>query len=121
MDHVAKTKNILLRFRAVDRDIFEEIKKGVKKIETRAATVRYQGIAVGDNVILSCGSQKIKKIVFKIEKFKSIDALLKKYKPATINPRLHTKKEALAMWHSFPGYEEKIKKHGLIAIHLINK
>lgn len=41
-----------LRFREVNRDIFEAIQDGSKKVETRAATVRYQKIKKGDYVML---------------------------------------------------------------------
>ena len=112
------SKKILLRFRVVDRDIFEAIRRGQKKVETRAITIRYQGIQVGDEVTLVCGNKKIKRLVYKTEMFKSIDALLKKHKPQSINPKIKTSQEAREMWYSFPGYKDKIKKHGLVAIHL---
>ncbi len=67
-------------------------------------------------MVLSCGKSKITKDVIKVQKFKSIGALLKKHKPEAINPNIHTEKEAREMWYSFPGYKEKIKKYGLIAI-----
>jgi len=112
------SKNIQLRFRAIDRNIFEAIRKGDKKIETRAMTTRYQGIQVGDVVTLICGNKKTNKSVSKVEIFKSIDALLKKHKPQSINPKIKTNQEAREMWYGFPGYKEKIKKHGLVAIYL---
>lgn len=37
-------KNWTLRFRAVDKDNFDEVKIGIKSIETRAGTVKYQHI-----------------------------------------------------------------------------
>lgn len=111
-------KKIVIRFRAVNKDIFEAIMSGKKKIETRAATSKYGNIKSKDMVVLVCGSKKIEKKVKKTEHFSSIGAILKKYKPETINPKTHTAKEARDMWNSFPGYEEKIKEFGLIAITL---
>ncbi|MBI2047520.1 MAG: hypothetical protein HYT27_00105 [Parcubacteria group bacterium] len=113
-----KNKVYILKFREVNRDIFNAIKKGAKKIETRAATKKYRNISIGDKVKLVCGSNKIIKQVKKVEFFNSIATLLKKYTPQMINPNIRTAKEAWEMWHSFPNYKEKIKKHGLIVIHL---
>ncbi|MBI5913246.1 hypothetical protein HY839_02265 [Candidatus Azambacteria bacterium] len=52
------------------------------------------------------------------EIFSSIGALLKKYKVKDINPACATGKELRDMYYSFPDYEEKIAKHGLIALEL---
>lgn len=111
-------KIIQLRFRAVNRDIFEAIKSGKKKIETRAGTEKYRALKTGDTIILVCGSKKFSKKVSKVETFKSIPAILKKYKPEKISPKTHTAQEARDMWYSFPGYKEKIKKYGLVVMHL---
>ena len=75
-------------------------------------------IKAGDVIVLVCGGKRFKKEVKKVELFSSIGAILKKYKSTTINPKNRTIKEARAMWYSFPGYEEKIRKYGLVAIHL---
>lgn len=107
-----------LRFREVNRDIFEAIRDGRKKIETRAATVRYQKIKKGDRVILVCGKDLFEKQVADMQIFRSIDALLKKYRVEQINPNVETEEELKKLYYSFPGYREKISKHGLIAIEL---
>jgi len=67
---------------------------------------------------LICGRQRLRKKIYKIELFKSTTSILKKYKPESINPNIRTAQEARAMWDSFPGYKEKIKKCGLIAMTL---
>lgn len=109
---------MILRFRTVNKDIFEAIASGRKKIETRAASSKYRNIKANDVVTLVCGSKRMNKTVKKAEHFSSIGAILKKYKPEAINPKTRTEKEAKDMWHSFPGYKEKIKEFGLIAITL---
>ena len=113
-----ETRRIVLKFRAVNRDIFEAISAGRKKIETRAATKKYAGIKAGDLVVLACGDRRCEKKVARVETFRSVAAILNKYRPETINPATHTVQEARAMWFGFPGYKEKIRKHGLIALHL---
>ncbi len=108
----------ILKINSKDRYIIDAIISGEKKIETRAATPKYREIKMGEKIILVCGSKKIKKEVIKVELFKTIGALLKKYKPEEINPKTHSAQEARAMWYSFPGYKEKIKEFGLVAWHL---
>ena len=106
--------NLLLKFRVVNREIFNAILDGRKRYETRAATPKYREVKVGDIFIIACGKERFEKKVKSVEIFKTIGALLKKYKPEEINPKTHTAKEARAMWHSFPNYDEKIKKFGLV-------
>lgn len=113
-------KSLRLRFREVNRDIFESIWDGRKKIETRAATVRYQKAKKGDRVIFVCGDDIFEKRIADAHIFKSVDELLKKYKVKQINPNIETEEELRKMFYSFPGYREKIKKHGLLAIELEN-
>lgn len=109
------SKTIKLKFRAVNRDIFEAIRSGKKPVETRAATVRYCDIKAGDMVEFICGKDKFTKQVKRVEIFKSIGGLLKKYKPRDINPAASSKEDLEKMYYSFPGYREKISKFGLIA------
>ena len=98
--------------------MFEVILDGTKKIETRAATKKFRGLKVGDVVVLVCGNRKAKKRIKTVELLRSMGAVLKKYKPVDINPNTQTAKEIKKMWLSFPGYKEKIKKHGLAAMQL---
>lgn len=109
---------IILRFRKINKDILGAIRSGKKKVETRAATERYRNIKAGDTAKLICGKDSFEMKVKKATTFKSITAVLKKYKPETINPKTHTAKEARDMWYSFPGYKDKIRKYGLIAVEL---
>lgn len=109
---------VQLKFRAENGDIFEAIRDGRKKIETRAATEKFRDIKRGDTVMLACGQNKLEKTVKHSEVFKTIGALLKKYAVKEINPACATEKELREMYHSFPDYKEKIKKHGLIALEL---
>ncbi|MEK7661939.1 MAG: hypothetical protein AAB355_00340 [Patescibacteria group bacterium] len=111
MEHV-------LRFRVVNRSIFLNIKKGVKKIETRAATVRYRKIEKGDTLVFVCGKERFRKKIAAVKIFKSIPALFRVYRVKDIFPDLSTVASATAEYHSFPDYKEKIKKFGLVAFRL---
>jgi len=110
--------NKIIKIRTVDRYIFEAILKGRKKAETRAATPKYQAVKVGDILVFACGQERFTKKVKTVEKFKTISALLKKYRPEEINPKTKTAKEARAVWYSFPNYKEKIKQFGLVVWNL---
>ena len=107
-----------VKFRAVNRDIFLDIKSGKKTVETRAATERYQDIKAGDIIVLVCGEERFKKKVKKARIFKSIKALLKIYPLKKIMPGLTTEKELRGAYYNYPDYKEKIQKHGIIALEL---
>ncbi len=109
---------MILRFRKTNRDIFEAIRNGNKNIETRAGSPKYLNVKAGDTLVFVCGKERFDKKVKKIRKFKSVGALHKVYKPQEINPKAKTVAESEAIYYSFPGYREKIKKYGLIALEL---
>jgi len=106
----------VLVFRKVDKRGFGAVKDGLKKIETRAATPRYQKIKAGDSIKFVCGKSKFIKKVKRVELFKSISEMLKKYKVREINPFIKSEKELRNMYKSYPKYTEKLRKFGLIAI-----
>jgi ASC-1-like (ASCH) protein len=108
-------KILKLKIREQDGYIFNAIKNGKKKIETRAATKKYKKVAVGDIIEFVCGKHRFKKQVESAENFRTISGLLKKYKPQQINPAVKTNKELREMYHNFPNYKEKIRKYGLVA------
>lgn len=107
-----------IKFRAVNRDIFEAIRDGRKKIETRACDEKFRDITRGDAVTLMCEDDAFTKTVKSTEVFTTIEALLEKYAPQDINPACTTEEDICAMYYSFPGYKEKIEEHGLIALEL---
>lgn len=105
----------ILKFREQNRDIFEAIRTGKKKIETRAATPKYRAIRVGDTVELVCGDERFTKTIGSVELFKTVDALTKTYAPRDINSSVRTNEELAAMYLSFPGYKEKLQQYGIVA------
>jgi ASC-1-like (ASCH) protein len=107
---------MLLVFNKNNKDIFDAIRDGSKKIETRAATVKYKNLEEGEAISFSCAGESFEKKIAKVTYFASIAALLRIYKPEDIHPDLRTKEEIVKMYHSFPGYKEKIEKSGLVAI-----
>lgn len=107
-----------IRFRAVDRNIFLDIKKKRKIIEIRAATERYSNIKKGDTLVFVCGREKFERKVKRARPARGAGALLRFYSFRQIRPDLKTKKEFIESYDSFPGYKQKIKKFGLMAFEI---
>ncbi len=111
-------KTWTLRFRAVDKDNFEELRSGIKSVETRASSIKYQPIQKGDILVFVCGKDKFSKIITKKTHFKSIDAMLKKIPFKRIMPNLKSKNEVEKAYYSYPNYKEKIKTFGILAFEI---
>jgi len=114
-------KKYVMRVRGVDRQIFNLIKSGRKKVETRAAGPKYEHIKEGDILVFRCGKDRFEKRILKRRKFRTIGAMLKKYKVSDIHPFLKNRDELNASYRSFPGYDERIKKYGLLAFEFYKK
>ena len=117
-DSIAFMLKYTLRFRAINKQIFLDIKSGKKIVETRAATTKYKDIKTGDVLVLSCGKEKFEKIVKKVKIFKSIKSLASAYPIKKIMPEINSEKELRDAYYGYPNYKEKIKKFGLIALEL---
>ncbi|HUZ92459.1 MAG TPA: ASCH domain-containing protein [Candidatus Paceibacterota bacterium] len=105
-----------LRFRASDRNDFDNIKNGIKSVETRAATERYRAIKKGDLLRIVCGNARIEKKVKRVRRFASIEAMLRAIPRITIMPETVSVAEMRKAYYGYPGYKEKIKKFGIIAM-----
>jgi ASC-1-like (ASCH) protein len=108
----------VLKFRAEDKDKFDQIVNGAKTIETRAGTPRYQKINAGDALVIRCGNQEIQKTVTKIEHFVSVEAIYNSPNFAKVLPGITSLQEAEEIYYAFSSYKEKIAKHGLLAFYL---
>lgn len=106
----------VLRFREVDRDKFEALRNGEKPIETRAATPKYQNIHKNDSLVVVCGQDKFEKTVKEAAIYPSLGSLFKNHDFREILPDSDSEAEAIAIIESFPGYKEKIRKNGIIAL-----
>lgn len=113
-----KNKKIVLRFRSKDKQIFDDIKKRIKTVETRAATEKFRDIKAGDIIIFVCAKNKFQMTAKKVRHFKSIDSMIKRVNFKKIMPRVKDADELKKIFYSFSGYREKIKKSGIIAINL---
>jgi len=113
-----KNKSYTLRFAKGNKETWQCIKEGKKKVETRAATTKYLPIKTGDTLVLVCDGKKLTKKIKKVTHFKTVAAVIKKYRPGLINPGARTLKEMEMMYYSYPGYQEKIQQFGILAFEL---
>ena len=111
-------KTWTLRLRATDKSIFNEIKSGTKSIETRAGTIRYQPIEVGDTLVFVCGSNRCTKKIVKKFHWTSIDAMVRNIGFKKVMPSVNSVKEMKNAYVSYPDYKKKIKKYGLLGFEL---
>lgn len=111
-------KNWRLVFREVDRINFERVRNGEKAIETRAATVKYKPIAAGDTVTFACGEDTFTKTITKVYHWPSVDELLKEVPLKRVMPDVETPDQMRRKYASYPGYEEKIEKFGIIGFEM---
>ena len=111
-------KTWTLRFRKENKDDFDRLRSGIKSVETRAASPKYQPVETGDNLFFVCGKDKFSKIIKKKYHFKDIDSMLRKISFKKIGPKLKSKEELKKMYDSYPNYKEKIKKFGILAFEL---
>lgn len=102
----------------MDRDIFDAIRTGIKKVDTRAASSKFADIKASDVLRMVCGKDYFERVAKKVTIFKTIEELLANYKVEDINPAMKTADELKQMYYSFPGYREKIEQYGIIAIEL---
>ncbi len=107
-------KNWVLRFRQVDRSNFEHVRSGLKTIETRAATVKYQSIAVGDTLTFVCGVERFVKKIVRRWHWPDVDTMVQEVSFKDIAPDAVSVDNLKKMYASFPGYEEKIRTYGLL-------
>lgn len=108
----------ILTIRGTDRQFFELIKFGEKTIETRAATDKYRRIKAKDILIFKCGKNKLEKAVTRVHHFRTIEDLAGSLDLRKIMPFVSSIKQAKLVWYSFPGYQEKIRKYGLVAFEI---
>lgn len=111
-------KTWTLRFRVKDRKSFDDVKRGLKWVETRAATDKYRAIKAGDRLRFVCVAAKLERRIRRVTLFSSIPAMLKIYALTDVMPNIESVAEIRKVYWSYPGYREKIKKYGIIAFEL---
>lgn len=111
-------RTVQVKFRAVDRDKYEQIVNGIKTIETRAGTVKYTDLMPGDRLMLVCGKDKSAKTISFVKHYDSIANMLEELPLNQILPNASDIDEAIRIYNSFPGYKHKIEQYGIVALGL---
>lgn len=94
------------------------MRSGLKSIETRAATIKYQPIQKGDTITFVCGKDRFVKEIAAVSHFTTPEEMVKKLPLQKIMPMATSLEEMKKRYYSYPGYEEKIKEHGILAFEL---
>lgn len=119
MSDVKLKKEIpVLEFREVDRERFDEVKSGVKSIETRANTEKYQTIDNGDAIMFSCGSDVFTKKVVRKYHWLTIEEMLEDVPLFKVMPDLTSIEQVRDRYNSYPSYDVKLKKYGILGLEL---
>lgn len=108
----------VIEFHDVNRPLFEAIRTGTKRVETRAATEKYTAVRAGDEVLFVCGGETCLKTVVTAKRFRTVDELLGVYPPSAIAPWLSSVEDVRALYQTFPGYAAKLERHGVVAFEL---
>jgi ASC-1-like (ASCH) protein len=111
----------VLRIRAADRPIFDALVDGRKTIETRAGSPgarSYTGVQPGDTLLFLCGPARLRRTVTRVAIYPSVAALAAHEDHRRVMPWLAHAAEMAAVYESFPGYTERIARHGLVAMEL---
>ena len=107
-----------LIFQEANRNTFEFIKNGTKKVETRAGNPEYLTIKAGDTIEFSCGADTVVRTVKKVSHAETVEHLFFMFKSQDINPEAYSYDELRARYASYPGYPERIKQYGILAFTL---
>ena len=101
----------------VQRPYWDALAAGAKTVEGRIAKPKYDPVLAGDLICFSGGpdgGQCLTRIV-EIQRFSDFYSMLHAVGVKACVPGAQNLDEAVAIYHSFPGYEENAKKHGVLA------
>lgn len=117
--NAAKTRREwTLRFRMSDRKNFDAIRRGLKTVETRAVTERYRKIEAGDRLVFSCSTLRLTKKVKRVSHFRNIGMMFRALNYKKVMPLAGSSGEVRKVYGGYPGYKEKIRKFGIVALWL---
>lgn len=98
-----------------DEPWFSYIRNGIKPVEGRKNTPKYQKINVGDSIDFSNGKENFSAIVVEIRVYTSLEDYLKDVTFQKALPGTSSFEEAINIYHQWSTLEE-IEKHGFLGI-----
>lgn len=105
----------------VMQQFIHPIRSGAKTIEGRINAGNPATFKVGDNIRFLCPPNETDDVlccITTIEPFTSFKEMLEKTDFKKCIPSANTLDEALAVYDSIPGYKERAREHGVLAIHI---
>lgn len=103
------------------REYIAQIKSGEKTIEGRVNTTMFQNLRVGDNVVFYENrnpDNEVKCSIIAKRKYTSFREMLTQEGVAKCLPKVKTLEEAVGIYDKIPGYNEKVKQFGALAIEI---
>jgi ASC-1-like (ASCH) protein len=98
---------------------FDLIQNGKKTIEGRIATKEILSLKVGENIVfLSEEKEPMKCVVKSLRVYHSFELMIEKEGIEKVLPGIKTIEEGVALYRSFPNYEEREKMFGVVAIEI---
>ena len=98
-----------------DEPWFTFIRQGVKPVEGRKNSPKYQKIQVGDFIEFSNGKESFLSVVTEIRSFVSLEDYLRDVTLSKALPSVSSFEDALHIYHQWSTPEE-IQKHGFLGI-----
>jgi ASC-1-like (ASCH) protein len=102
----------------VQEKYFNQIRRGEKTIEGRVWDKTIVNFHVGDIVIINGGELSIRCRIKALIRYDSFYQMLQLSGYKNFLPDAETLDDAVAVYHSFPSYEERARLHGVVAIYL---
>lgn len=102
----------------IKKQYFDFIATGKKTVEGRIYTYPFTKATKGDVVTFINQTQKVTCRITEIVKYKSFKDMLDQEGVRNCLPEISTVDEGVKIYHAIPGYEDKAKKHGVIAIRI---
>jgi len=95
---------------------YEEIRRGDKTVDVRTNTHRYRHLDPGVMVNFYQHGSFLRMTIDKIVVYESLESLLEDIPFSLLNSEVSSDKETIEHYRSIGYTEEKVKKHGLLAI-----
>lgn len=115
-DYPDKVRNMLTL--SVQQKYFEAIKDGTKTVEGRLNSPKFKDLKPNMHITFMCvqTQEQVVCIVQDVQRYATFEEMLVAQGVENMLPGVQTLSEAVALYESFPGYKEDVKKIGALAI-----
>ena len=103
---------------SVKKIYFDAIKSGKKTVEGRLNVVKFKDLTPNMYITFTCveNQEQLVCIVENIQTYATFESMLLTEGVANMLPGVTSLSQAVALYESFPGYKEDVKKFGALAI-----